>query len=339
MSKIICEICGTKYPDTAEQCPICGYTNGVVASTAVEEEILDEVIQETKGSKTVKAAEPEQIPADEILDEKLLFEDDEDDDDDYEDDDDDEDDDDEDEDDEDDDEDDDEEEGKSGVVLNVLLGIVIVALLCVTGFIFVRYFLPNRNQPEQTLPATEATVMQTEAPETEAPTVPCTSLVLDETVVELNEIGQMHLLNAVIEPVDTTDYVTYASSDETVVMVNEEGRITAMGEGVATVTIFCGDLKVECTVTVSLVEETEAPTEEPTEAPTEEPTEAPTEPGKTVTVTSSWVKIRSGAGTEYGEVGKYEKGDVIVIYEEATCSKGRPWGRTDKGWICTEYVK
>ena len=24
MSKIICEICGTTYPDTAECCPICG---------------------------------------------------------------------------------------------------------------------------------------------------------------------------------------------------------------------------------------------------------------------------------------------------------------------------
>ena len=25
MSKIICEICGTVYPDNATQCPICGY--------------------------------------------------------------------------------------------------------------------------------------------------------------------------------------------------------------------------------------------------------------------------------------------------------------------------
>ena len=24
MSKIICDVCGTRYPDTAEQCPICG---------------------------------------------------------------------------------------------------------------------------------------------------------------------------------------------------------------------------------------------------------------------------------------------------------------------------
>ena len=24
MSKIICDVCGTSYPDTANQCPICG---------------------------------------------------------------------------------------------------------------------------------------------------------------------------------------------------------------------------------------------------------------------------------------------------------------------------
>ena len=27
MSKIICDICGTTYPDTSECCPICGFSN------------------------------------------------------------------------------------------------------------------------------------------------------------------------------------------------------------------------------------------------------------------------------------------------------------------------
>jgi rubrerythrin len=25
MSKVICDICGTTYPETADNCPICGY--------------------------------------------------------------------------------------------------------------------------------------------------------------------------------------------------------------------------------------------------------------------------------------------------------------------------
>ena len=345
MSKIICEICGTKYPDTADQCPICGYTNDVTAKTETEE-VLEEVVQEarpkSKGGKFSKAKTRKQdeeeirpIPVPEEDEDEDDYDDDDYDDDDDEDDDYDDDDD---EDDDDDDDDDDEEEG-SGVVLNILLGVVIVALLCVSGFIFVKYFLPNvMDSAEPTLAPTEA-IVETEAPETEEPTIPCEDLSLEETEVVLNEIGQMYLLNVEVTPADTTDVLTFTVADESIVTCNDEGRLTAVGEGETTVTIACGDLAFDVSVVVTLVEETEAPTEEPTEAPTEEPTEAPTEPGVTKTVISDWVKIRSGAGTEYEEVGKYVEGDVVVIYEEKVCRKGRNWGRTDKGWICTEYVK
>ena len=57
----------------------------------------------------------------------------------------------------------------------------------------------------------------------------------------------------------------------------------------------------------------------------------------TRTVTTE-LRIRAGAGTNYEKVGTYQKGDVVMIYEQTTV-KGRPWGRTDRGWICLEYVK
>lgn len=56
------------------------------------------------------------------------------------------------------------------------------------------------------------------------------------------------------------------------------------------------------------------------------------------TVTTDGLNIRAGAGTNYDKVGTYNKGDVVMIYEQTTV-KNRPWGRTDKGWICLEYVK
>ena len=56
------------------------------------------------------------------------------------------------------------------------------------------------------------------------------------------------------------------------------------------------------------------------------------------TVTTNGLNIRAGAGTNYDKVGTYNKGDVVMIYEQTTV-KDRPWGRTDKGWICLEYVK
>ena len=56
------------------------------------------------------------------------------------------------------------------------------------------------------------------------------------------------------------------------------------------------------------------------------------------TVTTDGLNIRAGAGTNYDKVGTYNKGDEVMIYEQ-TIVKDRPWGRTDRGWICLEYVK
>jgi len=102
---------------------------------------------------------------------------------------------------------------------------------------------------------------------------------MTEQIIELNDIGQMYLLNVAAEPADTTDVLNFESSDENVVVVNGEGRITAIGEGTAVVTITCGEqrLDIAVSVVVPTEEPTEAPTEEPTEEATEEPTEAPTE--------------------------------------------------------------
>ncbi len=62
-------------------------------------------------------------------------------------------------------------------------------------------------------------------------------------------------------------------------------------------------------------------------------------PNGTVTRTvTTEVRIRAGAGTNYEKIGTYQKGEVVMIYEQTTVN-GRPWGRTDRGWICLEYVK
>ena len=329
MSKIICEVCGTRYPDTAEQCPICGYIKENPENEP-EQEVQEEVLEIPErprvpggrfSKKNVRKrlknqaayAEEEERTRAVAKEEYETQEDDEE-------------------------EEEEESAGKGSTILNVLLVLVIIALLAVSALIFVKYFMPDFL--DQT-PATEPThVEQTDAPTelptetiseeiTEAPTVPCEELVLDDSSVILREAGAMHLLNVQILPEGTTDEIMYISSNEEVATVNEEGRITAVAEGTVVITVVCGEQQLECSVVCNFAEE-----EEETQAPTEEPTEA----GVTKTVTSSYVNIRSGAGTGYEKVGEYKKGDVVTIYEEKTVG-GRPWGRTDKGWICTEYVK
>lgn len=329
MSKIICEVCGTRYPDTADQCPICGYIKESPDSEPVQE-IQEEVLEIPErprvpggrfSKRNVRKRLKEQGTYEEAeeysraVSKKETYEAQEE---------------------AEDDEEEEEAAGKGSTVLNVLLVLVIIALLAVSALIFVKYFMPGFLDKE---PETPTYVQQTDAPTeesteaptdepTEAPDVPCEELVLDVTDITLREAGAMYLLNVQVLPADTTDVIMYISSNEEVATVNEEGRITAVAEGTVVITAVCGEQQLECNVVCnfSAEEETEAPTEEATEA------------GKTMTITNSYVNIRSGAGTGYEKVGEYKKGDVITVYEEKTVG-GRPWGRTDKGWICTEYAK
>ena len=59
MSKIICDICGTEYPETAENCPICGCSKSMNLDELLDEELLQEdedIITHNKGGKFTEAA-------------------------------------------------------------------------------------------------------------------------------------------------------------------------------------------------------------------------------------------------------------------------------------------
>ena len=284
MSKIICDICGTAYPDTASECPICGCTPDVgaalLADTLAEEGLAVE--------EPVKAAEPAAKPAKPAKAPKaapVVY----DDDDDFDDDDEDEDDD---YDDDDDDDDDEEDEGrKSNALLVILLVIVILALLAVSAFILVKYVMPNVMGPKETAPST---VQTTEAPtETTELVIPCENLALTSGgEIVLEGEGDNWLINVLALPENTTDELVYTSSDESVATVNEQGKITAVGEGTAVITITCGQQELKCTVTCNFTPETTAPTEPSEPEETTEPTEPETTVPETTLpdVTISFVK-------------------------------------------------
>ena len=47
-------------------------------------------------------------------------------------------------------------------------------------------------------------------------------------------------------------------------------------------------------------------------------------------ITCTALNIRSGAGTKYGVVGSYKRGDKVTITAE---NEAKTWGKTAKGWI------
>ena len=270
MSKIICDVCGTRFPESAEQCPICGCVHAAGAKTVADSVILEEpraesyekvrggrfsksnvrkrnknmVRYEMQAEMTERFDEDEEEAYSEEENEAVIVT---------------------------------KPRSGSNALINVLLVLVIIALFVVSGYIFVQHFLPGiLAQMEPTVPTAEPTVAATAEPTqepTEEPTVPCTGLVLTNgtTEVTLNEIGQTWLLNVEVVPADSTDGLVYTSSNEAVALVDASGCITAVGEGEAVVTVVCGSEQIAFQVVCATAPETEPPTEAPTEAPTEPP--------------------------------------------------------------------
>ncbi len=86
-------------------------------------------------------------------------------------------------------------------------------------------------------------------------------------------------------------------------------------------------------------DDTPEPTTEPTTKPEPDKDPAP-DTGKTtgIVTANGGLNIRKTPSTNAAVVGGYKKGDKIVILEQKLVG-GTVWGRTDKGWICMNYVK
>lgn len=242
MSKIICDVCGTTYPETAECCPICGCSRDSAADLLADDLLQGDEARARSGRFTARKkeifdfdevnAEPEEEEYDE-----------EEEDDSY------------------DEEEEEEEVPRHNTLVVILLTVLIAGLLIAAGFIFIRYFLPNMGS-EETVPVQTAAAVESVAETAEA-TIPCETLIISSGMVaELNAEGQHFLLHIKAMPENTTDKIIYTSADESIATVTEDGRITAVSEGETVIYISCGKSNIECPVIIRYVEETVPPTTE-----------------------------------------------------------------------------
>ena len=82
------------------------------------------------------------------------------------------------------------------------------------------------------------------------PVIVAEQIVLNLDKAELN-IGETVQLEATVLPEDTTDKtLEWKSSNEEVAIVDETGLVTAMSEGIATITVTCGEASAQCEITV-----------------------------------------------------------------------------------------
>ncbi|MBQ2854569.1 MAG: Ig-like domain-containing protein [Oscillospiraceae bacterium] len=325
MEKVVCDICGTIYPDSEDKCPTCGCSRDFGLDN-MEEEFLTEGILEEAVMTTEPRKKSKVFDFDEVNDVTRSRNQPEEDDYDEE------------------EEEEDEDQSRTNVGLVVVLLILIVLLLATAGFFFVRYFLPNMTQPEETTPVVTTLPTETVPVQTTELTIPCVNLSVPGGKIELGEGGKW-LMNVQVFPKDTTDTLTYSSSDESVVTVNESGTVTAVGEGTAQIIVTCGDKKISTNVVVDYSAGVETIATETIPA-LEVDTEETEETGETTDGTTEATEATEAAGetqpqestdaTEFGElVVKLKKSDISIFarYTSVTLELDCDLELTDLTWF------
>lgn len=308
MSKVICDVCGTAFPETDNQCPICGCAKTPTAQPVAEETVQPEA-EKTVGGTYAKGgryakSNTKHTPAYAAskTSERRRRNDHKDE------------------------EPQESNKGLVAVVIVLLLAIVMVVVyIGVSVFLSGLTILPNNDSSnpstEQTLESTEATTEQ----------VPCTDLKLGSMTIEFEQENQSCYLDVKEEPENTTDKVVFASADSNVATVDQNGLIVPVGHGQTVITVTCGQIVKECIVICSFGEP--EPTTEPTQP-------VPTAPAgfvlKLITYKDSGEITISSEGetaTIYRESNGVKASDIIWTVDDpavATVENGRVTG-VDRG--------
>lgn len=239
MSKIICDVCGTSYPESANQCPICGCVRSGDAVTVRGDTNNTEMnatgnYTHVKGgrfskSNVKKRNQGKAVPVAPASPK----------------------------------EDKPKKEGKGDKAMIITVFVLLIAIVAIVIYIAVYFFAPGLAKPDQetTQNTTETTQQTVETTEATVLEVPCEELDVSDTVIELDKAGAALLLNVTPTPEDTTDIITYATSDERVAVVTEDGKVIAAGNGEAIITITCGEITAECRVICTIESDVEETTE------------------------------------------------------------------------------
>ncbi len=328
MSKMVCDICGTTYDDASGVCPVCGWKPGTALDTAEDmDDFLNDdfdlddlgaddatapsqkgkavfdydAVNPRRRQPTAPARPARPAPAPAPAKEE---------------------------------EDEEEEESGSNKFLVIILVVLILALLAVSAYIaYTKLWKPDKmgsdnNKPQETvssepLETTQSTeTLSFETTEETEPTIPCTELSLVASMDTLTFAGQNWRLMARYAPENTTDKVTYTSGDESVVTVDEYGRVTAVGEGETVIVVQCGEKRVQTPAVVSFAAET---TETTTAAPAEGTSGTGTSSGTTVATPSSGVLKLKKTDITISRRGVY----VTLELENGISADSVKWSTSD----------
>lgn len=236
MNKVVCNLCGTSYPENAAQCPICGYARAAEVSSSASSEHGSYTY--VKGGRFSKANVKKRNQAAGIASEKSSPKA-------------------------------KKQQRKSGAALVTVIIILLLAIVAVLGYIALRFFLPNSffyeglenlklpssQQQEEAAPedpSGEPSVPADSEPETTEADLSCTAIKLDKTLLEFDAIGAEAVLKVTLEPADTPDQVSFTTADLNIAVVSDDGTVKTTGEGTTVITVSCGTVSTDCTVICSV---------------------------------------------------------------------------------------
>lgn len=229
MSKVICDVCGTAYPETAAQCPICGSaknspnqtaagsTGGADAASSASYAYVKggrfskkNVRRRSKRGSSATTAQRRSAGGSRTVQENN-------------------------------------EPNNTGLIIVVVL--LILAIIAVLIYIGTQWPWGGEKPDNTDNTGTTGSTVQTGEPtgSSQLEQIPCTKLELSNSVLELN-VGESWTLTVQLEPVDTTDEVIYSTDDPAVATVSEDGEVTVVGEGETVITVTCGAMSATCTV-------------------------------------------------------------------------------------------
>lgn len=239
MSKIICEVCGTAYPEASTQCPICGCVRPADAQSVpsgLEEKAPERAYQHVKGGrfsksnvrkrtsgsqnptranadKPVRTAAPSQTKQPSHKKKK--------------------------------------HNGNMGLVITIF--VLLLAIIAVIAYILIKFFIPTSSKPVATDPTDVVEIIEpSEVVDEPVGDIYCQELSLDAYELNLESAGDYTYLTAMPEPFDTTEEIVFESADSSIVMAESDGRITAVRKGETFVTVTCGIVSAQCKVTVGI---------------------------------------------------------------------------------------
>ena len=287
MSKIICDICGTSYSETAKQCPICGCVRPGDVQRVTNEINTDEngasgytyvkggrfsksnvkKRNKARNAKTkVSGGKSKAKPIAENANDK---------------------------------------EPRNNRGLAIVAIVLLLAIIGVVIYIAMGFFDNIAGTDKNPSDATVAGQLD----------LSCRGISLDTDMVILDKAGNAHLLSYKLQPENTTDTITFTSENPDIATVNEKGNVTAVAEGETRIIIKCGQAERVCTVYCQFKKET-TPTVAPTAptAPDSTDTTATADPTDSTTATTPDAPVDGTVSLNRKDITFTYKGEFWDVY-------------------------